>query len=284
MNKKSLFTILACCMVVFSAKAQYYYQDIYNTQQTSKNLLLLKSKNVSKQTVKSLDANMENDNDFYCERLLTKNYNALRSLTKSPSTGMSSMTSSFNSKGLLTRTVDSSAGSISNVKYSYDNAGRLIFVEGSSQARGEKYKVGESRQYVYDSLGLLSFMIHKKSMNPSDSTIVTFKRDEKNNIIEEMETGKNLPGARIYYKYDDQNNLTDVYRYNAARKRMLPDYMMTYDAKQQLVEMTTVNLNTGEYLIWKYQYADDGLPSREMCYGKEKELLGIIKYTYSYFK
>ncbi|RAJ02324.1 hypothetical protein LX64_03333 [Chitinophaga skermanii] len=271
-------------MVVFSAKAQYYYQDIYNTQQTSKNLLLLKSKNVSKQTVKSLDANMENDNDFYCERLLTKNYNALRSLTKSPSTGMSSMTSSFNSKGLLTRTVDSSAGSISNVKYSYDNAGRLIFVEGSSQARGEKYKVGESRQYVYDSLGLLSFMIHKKSMNPSDSTIVTFKRDEKNNIIEEMETGKNLPGARIYYKYDDQNNLTDVYRYNAARKRMLPDYMMTYDAKQQLVEMTTVNLNTGEYLIWKYQYADDGLPSREMCYGKEKELLGIIKYTYSYFK
>jgi hypothetical protein len=65
---------------------------------------------------------------------------------------------------------------------------------------------------------------------------------------------------------------------------MLPDYNFEYDASGKLSQMTVVNMETGDYLVWKYGYDEKGLPQREDCSGKEKTLLGMIRYTYEYFQ
>lgn len=260
--------------------AQYYYQDLYNTRQTIANMALLKENKVKAQLVQSLDANQEMDNDFTCQRLLTPTYRQMRSITRSGATGLSIMTSSFSMRGNLTKTTDSTNSSITTVQYQYNDQGQLLHISAVSQAREGKFRFDETRTYIYDSLGHVTRMVHKKGNNASDSTIVTFKTNDKGLVTEELETGKNIRSQRIFYNYDEQGRLTDVFRYHAARKKMLPDYIFEYDAKNKVSKMTTVNSETASYTIWKYTYLENGLPDKEECYGKGNELLGIVKYKY----
>lgn len=286
MNTKK-YCFLGVCLLLFTGRsmAQYYYQDIWNTRQTSQNMSLLKEKEVRVQEVQSLDASMNTDNDFKCQRVLGLNYRQMRSITRSPATGLSVMTSTFSAKGLLTRTVDSTESSINTTQYRYDTAGRLTEINSVSvsQVSGQKFRMTESRSYQYDAQGHLASMVHKKSLG-EDSTTVLFKTDAQGRVIEEQEYGKTVRSPRIYYNYDSQGRLTDVLRYHPGKKRMLPDYMFEYDGQQRLSQMTTVNAETSNYTIWKYHYDAGGLPSKEECYGKQKELLGIVKYTYEFNK
>jgi len=282
------YCLLAGCLLLFTARsmAQYYYQDIYNTRQTSNNMAQLKENNVRVQGVQSLDANMETDNDFRCQRILSPNFRQMRAITQSRGTGLSIMTSTFSAKGTLMKTTDSTESSITTIQYRYDTAGRLTDIHTSSlsEAGSNKFRITETRTYLYDEKGHLASMIHKKSLGGNDSTTVLFKTDEQGHVIEEQEYGKNLRSPRIYYNYDGQGRLTDVLRYHNAKKRMLPDYMFEYDAQQRLSQMTTVNAETADYTVWKYKYDEKGLPLREECYGKEKALLGIVKYNYEFAK
>lgn len=286
MNTKK-YCLLGVCLLLLTGRsmAQYYYQDIWNTRLTSQNMTLLKEKAVQVQEVQSLDANMDTDNDFKCQRVLSLNYRQMRSITRSRATGLSVMTSSFSGKGQLTKTVDSTESSITTIQYRYDSAGRVtdILTVSRSQINSQKFTITESRSYLYDDQGHLSTMVHKKSMG-ADSTTVLFKTDAQGRVTEEQEYGKSTRSPRIYYNYDSQGRLTDVLRYHTGKKRMLPDYMFEYDGQQRLSQMTTVNAETSDYTIWKYQYDAQGLPSREECYGKQKELLGIVKYEYEFVK
>jgi hypothetical protein len=44
--------------------------------------------------------------------------------------------------------------------------------------------------------------------------------------------------------------------------------------------MTQISLSASNYLIWKYEYNDKGLKTKEIAYAKEKRLVGSIVYTY----
>lgn len=282
--KKCCFPGLCLGLLLITGRstAQYYYQDIWNTRQTSQNMALLKEKEVRVQEVQSLDASMNTDNDFRCQRVLSSNYRQMRSITQSRATGLSIMTSTFSTRGLLTKTTDSTESSLTTIQYRYDTAGRLVDVHTVSQSlvNGQPFKVSESRSYRYSPEGYPASMVHKKSLGGADSTTVLFKTDAQGRVIEEQEYGKNLRVPRIYYNYDSQGRLTDVLRYHTGKKKMLPDYMFEYDAQQRLSQMTTVNAETSDYTIWKYKYDSNGLPLQEECYGKQKELLGIVKYKY----
>ncbi|WP_298738841.1 hypothetical protein [uncultured Chitinophaga sp.] len=284
MNTKK-YCLLGACLLLLTGRsmAQYYYQDIWNARQASRNLALLKEKEVRVQEVQSLDANMETDNDFKCQRVLSPNYRQMRSITRSLATGLSVMTSTFSAKGQLTKTVDSTESSITTIQYRYDSAGRITDIQtvSLSQASGQKFRITESRDYRYDERGHLSSMIHRKSMG-ADSTTVLFKTDAEGRVTEEQEYGKNVRSPRIYYNYNSQGLLTDVLRYHAAAKRMLPDYMLEYDAQQRLSQLTTVNAETSDYTVWKYKYDEKGLPLTEECYNKQKEMLGIVRYKYQF--
>ncbi|MBO9151370.1 hypothetical protein ACFOTA_04075 [Chitinophaga sp. GCM10012297] len=261
-----------------AARAQYYYQDIYNTAQTAATMARFKANKVSFQTVKTLDANQETDNDFICIRSTNPSFRQLKAVTQSRVSGRSVLTSTFSGSGKLTRTVDSAVNSISTMQYQYTAAGALAEIQANSKGREDKFRTAEKRRYEYDSTGKLQRLVIKKE--GLDSTIVLFQTDTAGKVTEEAAPGR----QRVYYNYDAKGRLTDVLRYHPSRKRMLPDYSFEYDAQDRLAQMTVVNAETGDYLVWKYSYDEKGLPAREECYGKEKELLGMVRYMYEFFQ
>lgn len=265
-------------------RAQFYLQDIHNTQLTIQNMEQLKTAKVKVQLVQSLDANMDTDNDFRGERRLTPDYRQMRAVTGSRATGFSVMVSTFSGQGRLTKTIDSTESSITTIQYRYDGAGRLLEVRTVSQARDDKFRFAENRTYQYDTAGHLVSMVQRQGANSNDSSLVLFKTNDKGQVIEEQQYGKGNNAQRIYYNYDAAGRLTDVLRYHPVKKRMLPDYLFEYDSKGILQQMTTVNGTTSDYTIWKYQYNAQGLREKEDCYGKKRELLGMIRYRYDYYK
>lgn len=273
---KTLFAGLL--LMAGQAKAQYFYQDVYNTQQTMATMAAFKANKVSFQHVKTLDANQQTDNDFICIRGMNASYRQMRAVTQSSVSGRSTLTSSFNNAGRLTKTVDSSETAINTITYQYDGAGRLLQIQNSSKGREDKFRMMESRHFVYDTLGHLTGLVIKKE--GLDSVYVTVVTDTAGRVTEEAHPGR----QRVYYNYDAQGRLTDVLRYHPSRKRMLPDYSFEYDATGKLAQMTVVNIERGDYMIWKYRYDGKGLPEREDCYGKGNELLGMVRYQYEYFK
>lgn len=282
-HMKKCLLLAAGILLFHTSYSQYFYQDIHNTRQAVANMELLKDRQVKTQIVQSLDANQETDNDFRCERALNPTYRQMRAYTQSRATGFSVMTSTFSGKGQLTKTSDNTESSVSTVQYRYDAEGRLVFISSSSQSRNltpnNRLRFEETRAYHYDSTGRLIQMIHRKG-NDRDSSIVRFTTDSSGHVTEEVEEGTHVRPQRFYYRYDAQGRLTDVVRYHPARKRMLPDYMFEYDAQGRLSQMTTVNAEQATYTIWKYEYLQNGLPAKETCYGKGRELLGMVKYGY----
>ncbi|MCF6407151.1 hypothetical protein L3C95_29920 [Chitinophaga filiformis] len=282
-RKTILLLFTALLGLKLSVSAQYYYQDIVNTARTEANMALLKENKITVQLVQSFDAGQESDNDFRCQREILANYRQIRSTTVSRATGYSVMTSYFSTKGKLTKTVDSTRSVITTVIYmrnTNDTSAKIREVYLTSYEPKSKYKFTETRRYQYDSLGRLSKMIHFHGDKIEDSTTVQFTLDSLGLVAEEMESGKGASGRRIYYKYNDQNLLTDIVRYSPTRKKMLPDYIFDYDAKNRIGAMTTVNGETATYTIWRYTYDERGLPIQEECYGKKKELLGTVRYKY----
>ena len=64
--------------------------------------------------------------------------------------------------------------------------------------------------------------------------------------------------------------------------------MFEYDDKNQVIQRITVlatvryDTKMPDYLIWRYGYDDKGLRTKEVLYGKEKELKGKIEYSYTF--
>jgi YD repeat-containing protein len=278
MMKKLAFLVAGIVFQTLAAQAQYYYQDIITTQQAAANLALFKAHKVSKQVVRSLDAQQQEAADFTCVRTLNSSYRTMRALTSGMTIGSSSLTSTFNTKGLLIKAVDSSQQVINISTFNYDAAGNLTEVQFQSKGRGDKFQMKESRLFEYDSLGhLLRLQITKNGMA---AVTVLFKTDSLGRVIEEAYPGR----PRYFYEYDQSGQLSDILRYHPSRKRMLPDFSFTYHADGKLASMTTVQLEQNMYTIWSYVYDEKGLPKQEDCYGKGKELLGRIRYVYEYFK
>ncbi len=276
--RRILLTIAPLLLTLSVVKAQYYYQDIFNTAQTEATMALFKANKVSVQYVKSLDANQETDNDFICVRGMNVNFRLMKAVTQSRVSGHSVLTSTFNNGGRMIKTVDSTEHSINTMQYTHTAGGWLEEIQAGSRGREDKFRMNETRRYVYDTTGRLKQLVIRKG--GPDSTVVQFVTDERGRVVQEMQPGR----QRVYYNYDDKGRLTDVLRYHPVRKRMLPDYSFEYDAAGRLSQMTVVNVQTGEYLVWKYSYDAKGLPLREDCYGKGKELLGMVRYTYEFFQ
>ena len=116
--------------------------------------------------------------------------------------------------------------------------------------------------------------------NGRDTSFVHFKLDDKNNITEEQSTRNGIKSDPVYYYYDAQNRLTDIVRYSAKARRLLPEYMFEYSAANQVIQKITVPSNNSEYLIWRYQYDANGLKIKEAIYTKQKQLTGKIEYVY----
>ncbi len=269
-------------LLIFSAAgsrvfAQFYYQDILSSKANHAQYQLYKQQKISRITVKSAEADGAPSEGFSFEQNFNNSYTQLKTSTSLKSGSKSSMVNYYNASGYLYRTVDSTGESVTVYEYGYDSLGNPISILNTSRAMGEKAKSTEIHLWEY-SAGRPVKMTRIK--DERDSSEIKFILDEKGNVIEEQAVRKGVAGEKIYYYYDDQNRLTDIVRYYDRLGKLLPDYTFDYYPDGRISDMRTTQGGGADYFIWKYAYTDAGLKSKELCYNKQKKLVGRIEYIY----
>ncbi|MGN6400488.1 MAG: hypothetical protein ACTHMD_08545 [Flavisolibacter sp.] len=271
----SAIVLLISC----SASAQYYYQDIVGTKETSAIMKAYRDNKVNRVVLTSYDENNTRSADFYVEQLFSAANQTLKTTTRSDMDHASVLTSYLDSNNNVIKTMDSSNIVTTITNYTYNPAGLLISITSFSSDSSKRTTESEQHVWQYDN-NKIARMLRIK--NATDTTYVDFKLDAAGNIIEEQETRRGVKSPSIYYYYDNNNRLTDIVRYNNKAKRLLPEYMFEYSPSNQVIQKITVPSNNDNYLIWRYQYNGQGLKTKEVIYNKQKQLTGKIEYQYSF--
>lgn len=269
------FTAIIILFFTNSANSQYYYKDIIGTKETSELVNQYKKNKVSRVQLNSYDARNTRNEQFFVEQVLTSK--SLSTITRSGDEDPSTLVSYINEQGQVVKTVDSSNALLSVTTYAYNTLGALTLVISTSSESSGTFVQREEHKWEYEGAEI-SRMLRIK--NGSDTTYVQFKKDEEGNISEEKSIRKGVMAEPVYYYYDGQKRLTDIVRFNAKAKRLLPEYMFEYAPSNQVIQKITVPANNSEYLIWRYQYDANGLKIKEAIYTKQKQLTGKIEYVY----
>jgi hypothetical protein len=259
--------------------SQYHYLDIVSNLQLSSEMKQFKEQKIRDIQVHSFESNGNPSKGFFCKKKISKDYRKIETYTKSAISEKSILISRFNTEGQLIASNDSSAISSSSNFYQYDSKGHLTKVVNISASMDDDFtsKMNEEHLYFYDAKGRCLKMLRIK--NQLDTATVLFTSDEKGNIIDENDLGKN--GKHYYYYYDSKNRLTDVVKFNSLRDKLLPDLLFEYNSASQVTQMITTEEGiSNNYYIWKKIY-NDGLRIIEKCFSKENELLGYFEFEYN---
>lgn len=277
MMKKTILVPALALLLPVCGMAQYYYKDILSNVQLTADMQSYKNHKVRKINIKSLEADGTPGKDFFCKRNISRDYRSVETGTRSLGSTPSLSNSFFNENGALTSLYDSSAISVTHIDYSYDKEDRISSIISVITSRDDDYvtSIREEHHYEYGASGKPARMV--RIMNGKDSSIILFSLDEKNNVNLEKNTST---GNVYYYYFDEENRLTDIVRESKIHGRMMPDYLFAYDGQGRLEKMMSTEEGSSNYSIWKYEYDDRGLRSKESIYSKEKRLLGTLEYDY----
>lgn len=270
-----LLVILALCGQN-ELRAQYYYKDIVGSHESNELVRNYLNNKVKKVVLVSYDADGTRNNDLVVnQEFFAKAQKMLT--TTGTGTSVSWLTSYFNEQGLVIKTVDSSITLVTLSTYQY-NADHLLTSLYTRSADTSGHFV-QTEEHHWEYLGSKPVkMIKVKNGKPTE--LVLFKLDEKGHVIEEQSTVNGRGGEPVQYFYDEEGRLTDVVRYNAKAKKLLPEYLFEYSPSNQVIQKITVPSNSSNYLIWRYQYDNKGLKVREAIFDKQKQLNGKIEYQY----
>lgn len=273
-----LFCLVACC-VTSTAMSQYYYKDLVLTGRTMRQLQDYRSQKVHGFRLSSFESDNTPTRDFIGEVSIDPSFTTSITHTKSAVADESQLTALFNTEGRLVQTVDTTDGSKSVTDYEYEKDNRITTIRNATSSTGQETET-ETHFWRYNTAGKPQNMLRIR--DGADTTFVSFVLDEKGNVTEEksVRNGSSLP--TVYYYYDDANRLTDVVRYNARARRLLPDYIFEYATNNRISSMIVVPEGSSDYQKWYYTYNEKGLKSKETCYNKHKDLLGRIEYSYSF--
>ncbi len=275
---KLVFAFLSL-FIFYSASSQYYYIDIVGSKETSGIMQTYLKNKVNHVVLTSYDETNSIINDFSVEQVFDEAKKVLKTITRSSEDHQSLLLSYLDANNLVTNTIDSSDILVSSTQYNYDPSGRLLSLNTSSRdSSGRSY---ETEQHIWNyNNGKIIGMLRIK--NKRDSSFIAFKTDENGNVIEEQETRRGNKADPVYYYYDASNRLTDIVRYNKKVNKLLPEYMFEYSPANQVIQKITVPANSNNYLIWRFQYNNQGLKTKEAIYNKQKQLTGKIEYQYSF--
>jgi len=277
-NSRPFLLSFAFILVTLSSSAQYYYKDIVSNKETEELIKVYMASKVTAVRLVSYDGEGVKSDDISMEQRFSTAEHTLRTSTKSEANSESVLLSYFNEKGQVIKTVDSTEAATSVTTYQYNAGGQLqtisTLLNDSTNALSDR----EEHRWEYKD-GKVSRLLRIK--NGNDTATVQFKLDEAGNVIEERSTRRGIQSEPLYYYYDSQNRLTDIVRYNSKLKKLLPEYMFEYSASNQVIQRITVPGTGSNYLIWRYQYDDRGLKTKEAIYDKYKKLNGKVEYLYS---
>ena len=270
-------TTMLCLIISLGANAQYYYKDITGPIQTMEKAAKYKSQKIHSVNVVSYEFDGERTEDFNGTQTISTDYSRVITSFKTPLSGESELTTNFDNKGRLVKSIDTADGSHSESEYFYNGNGLLSKITNVSTSAGNKIEK-EDHLWLYNSNGKPEKMIRVK--NGVDTTYVTFVLDENGNVAEENSVRRNVVLPSFYYYYDDQSKLTDIVSYNVKAKRLLPLYIFEYNNNGQLASMLVVPEGTDDYQKWIYEYNDAGLKVKETCLNKKKQIVGRVEYEY----
>ncbi|KIC93112.1 hypothetical protein [Flavihumibacter solisilvae] len=258
------------------AHSQYYYKDLVTTRQTNDLFNLYRKLGIKKITLNSYDGNSTETAGFTGEQVVDLKKRTVTTITRTSVVGDSWFTATYDEAGRISESADSAQNASNKTKYEYDASGRLSRISATSIS--DNVATTETHSWQYDGSGKPVSMT--RIINNSDTTQVQLTQDEKGNVGEERAVRKNLPPVTVFYYHDNQSRLTDVVRYNAKAKRLLPDYMFEYNDQGQVKKMTVIPEGTNEYQNWYYQYQPDGLKRMDLVYNKQQQLMGKVEYEY----
>ena len=262
-------------------KAQHYYNDILGTKKTMELWKLYKQNSITSISTKSFENDGQPSEGFLLEQKVNAAERKMETVTASAGTGQSVLTSWFNEKDELVKTVNKNGISENTLVYVYNADGKLLSIETSSVTDDKSFSATEKHIWFYSSNGQPEKML--KIKNEKDTVTVRINYDEKGNAGEEVEFARGKQLERYYFYYNSSKQLTDIVRYNIRYRRMLPDYSFDYDEAGRIKEMTVYRVqSTGsDYLTWIYLYDEKGLKLKEACVDKDRRLVGKIEYNYN---
>ncbi len=262
----------------FVAGAQYFYKDIWTTNQLINEYSILKNENFKTIKIKSFEDDGEPSQGFFCEKKVNKNFTQSQMISRSNITGQSLLVSDYDIKGRPIKTINTTPTTTSSTQYEYDDSNRLKKVQTITKADEDLGEITETHEYSYLGNTPVS-MLRKKNNSPI--SMIHFVTDSIGNVIEENAVGSTNVDKKFFYYYDDKNRLTDVVHFNETAGRLLPDYMYEYNTSNSVQQMISTEEGGGNYFIWRYSYNDKNLRETERCFSKEKRLLGTIRYEYN---
>ncbi|WP_205510642.1 hypothetical protein [Longitalea arenae] len=268
---------LLISFIAHTAYSQHYYNDLVMSNEIVKKRAVYQANKVRSVRMTSFDNNNQPIEGFGGSQAVAANYATITTETATSLSGKDEITHYFNEKGQLTQSIDTTDGNKVIIQYAYDANNLITSITNTSFSPGG-YTTREQHLWFYNQAGKPEKML--KIKNSTDTTVVTFKLDEKQNVAEERSVHGGVEQPVIYYYHDDKGRLTDVVRYNNRAKRLLPDYIFEYDDAGRIAMMLVTTAGGADYQKWMYKYDEKGLKQRDECYGKNKMLIGKIEYSY----
>jgi hypothetical protein len=273
------FLVFSFLLILLTANSQYYYKDILGTKETADLIKSYRNNKVSRVLLNSYDAENTKSDDFYVEQIFSHPNQFFRTTTRSGVTNESVLVSFTDANGNVIKTIDSSETIITTSTYNYNEKGMLQSVISSSADTAHSINQTEEHRWEYENDKIVRMLRIKDKM---DTAYISFKSDDKGNVIQEQSVRKGITSEPVYYYYDSNNRLTDIVRFSNKAKRLLPEYLFEYSPSNQVIQKITVPANSSEYLIWRYQYNEKGLKIKEAVFDKHKQLTGKIEYLYQF--
>jgi len=268
--------LLTFFFIFYISKAQYYYNDVVDLKASNRIYLNLKKNNVHEVSATSMESDNTPTTGFVYSKLVKNNGALVRTHTELETGGISDEYDTY-SNDVLVKSSDSSDNVLTTVDYTYDNAGNILLVQTQTDDTAMNTHSTELHKWFYTG-NIPDSMIRIK--DKTDSTIVRFKKDDHQNIIEEIWIKKGREIEHYYYYYNDNAQLTDIVRYNSKAQQMLPDFLFEYNENGVISTLTQIPQGSSDYIIWQYIYDERGLKTKDVLFDKRHELLGTVSYTY----
>ncbi|HYK46141.1 MAG TPA: hypothetical protein VEV83_13270, partial [Parafilimonas sp.] len=205
--------------------AQYYYNDILSLKESNRMYLTLKKNNIKQVSATSIESDNTPTEGFSYNRVIEDN-GSLVITHISLATAGSSVTYEYYTGDRLMKSIDSSFRVATTVEYEYNDRNNVASIETQTDDTSMNVFSTELHKWFYTN-GVPDSMLRVKER--TDTTIVTFKKDDRQNVTEEIWTKKGKTLEHYYYYYNDHSQLTDIVRYNNKARQMLPDFLFQYD-------------------------------------------------------
>ncbi|HEX5153250.1 MAG TPA: hypothetical protein VFW07_17490 [Parafilimonas sp.] len=268
--------VLTFLFIFCIAKAQYYYNDIVDFKASNNIYLNLKKNNIREVSATSLESDHTPTQGFVFSKIIKNNGALVVTHTEMEAGGVSDDYDTY-ANGLLVRSSDSADKVLTTVEYVYDNDGKILQVQTQTDDTTMNVHSTELHKWFYNANTPDSMMRIK---DKADTTIIRFKKDENQNIAEELWMKRGRVIEHYYYYYNDKGQLTDIVRFNNKAQQMLPDFLFEYNDNGQVSTLTQIPQGSSDYVIWQYVYDERGLKIKDVLFNKQKELLGTVSYTY----